>query len=158
MGPKKLSVKELRTLIMEALNEEASEKHEISEDAESAAAEQEMETRASADKEAEETMSESAQLERWKKLAGLLTSQPYMSIPRYGIWYKDSAQSKEVVVGMCHKWLDATKMASDLYTIRKNIDQALEVATGIFLYEPGILYTSAKPRRWQVMPLQTSNT
>ena len=73
MGPKKLSVKELRALIMEALNEEASGKQEISEDAESAAAEQEMETRASADKEAEETMSESAHLERWKKLAGLLT-------------------------------------------------------------------------------------
>ena len=70
----------------------------------------------------------------------------------------DSAQSKEVVVGICHKWMDATKMASDLYTIRKNIDQSRDVVTGIFLYDPGVLYTSRKPKRWQVMPLQTSNT
>ena len=49
-------------------------------------------------------------------------------------------------------------MAGDLYSVRKNIDNARDVVTGIFLFEPGILYTSRKPQRWQVMPLLTSNT
>ena len=49
-------------------------------------------------------------------------------------------------------------MANDLYTVKKKIDKARDVATGVFLFEPGVLYTSTKPQRWQVMPLQTSNT
>ena len=81
-----------------------------------------------------------------------------MPIPRYGIWYKDPSLDREVVVGICHMWAEATKMASDLYAVRKNIDKSQDVITGIFLFEPGILYTSKKPQRWQVMPLLTSNT
>ena len=63
-----------------------------------------------------------------------------------------------MVTGICHSWMDAKRMATDLYAIKKNIDNARDVVTGIFLYEPGVLYTSKKPRRWQVMPLLTSNT
>ncbi len=81
-----------------------------------------------------------------------------MPIPRYGIWYTHVDQPKEIVAGLCHNWMDAKRMAADLYSVKKNIDNAREVTTGIFLFEPGILYTSTKPRRWQVMPILTSNT
>ena len=81
-----------------------------------------------------------------------------MAIPRYGIWYVDVSSGKEVVVGICHNWGEASKMAKDLYTIKKKIDKACDVVTGVFLFEPSVLYTSTKPRRWQIMPLQTSNT
>ncbi len=70
MQAKKLTVVELRKLIIEAINE----KDELAEDAESAAAAEKAET---AEEEAEiqnESLDESAQLERWKKLAGLLNS------------------------------------------------------------------------------------
>lgn len=81
-----------------------------------------------------------------------------MPIPRYCVWYTDENSAKEVVSGICHSWSTAVKMAGDLYTVKKKIDQAREITTGIFLFEPGVLYTSSKPKRWQVMPLQTSNT
>ena len=76
---RKLTVAELRSLINEALSEDKSDeghhkKDEVNEDAESAAAAEKAET---AEEEAQiaseaDTMSESLQLERWKKLAGLL--------------------------------------------------------------------------------------
>lgn len=70
MQVKKLTVAELRKLITEAINE----KDELAEDAETDAAAEKAET---AEEEAEiqsESLDESAQLERWKKLAGLLNS------------------------------------------------------------------------------------
>ncbi len=72
MQARKLTIAELRSLITEALNEDSHEKDEMHEDAESAAAAEKAET---AEEEAEiqsESLDESAQLERWKKLAGLL--------------------------------------------------------------------------------------
>ena len=73
MQAKKLTVVELRKLIIEAMEEDY-RKDELAEDAESAAAAEKAET---AEEEAEiqsESLDESAQLERWKKLAGLLNS------------------------------------------------------------------------------------
>ena len=70
MQVKKLTVAELRKLITEAINE----KDELAEDAETEAAAEKAET---AEEEAEiknESLDESVQLERWKKLAGLLNS------------------------------------------------------------------------------------
>ena len=70
MQVKKLTVAELRKLITEAINE----KDELAEDAETDAAAEKAET---AEEEAEiqnESLDESVQLERWKKLAGLLNS------------------------------------------------------------------------------------
>ena len=76
---RKLTVAELRGLINEALREDVSDeghhkKNEVNEDAESDAAAEKAET---AEEEAQiaseaDNMSESLQLERWKKLAGLL--------------------------------------------------------------------------------------
>lgn len=83
MKIKKLNAVDLRNLINEALNEEVSgikeahheEKNELAEDAEADADAEKAET---AEEEAEianegANISESLQLERWKKLAGLLT-------------------------------------------------------------------------------------
>lgn len=81
-----------------------------------------------------------------------------MPVPRYCVWFTDENNAREVVSGICHTWPAAVKMAGDLYAIKKKIDKARDITTGIFLFEPGILYTSSKPKRWQVMPLQTSNT
>ena len=85
MKIKKLNAVDLRNLINEALNEELSsikeahheEKNELEEDAESDAAAEKLETGAEEEKIAianeSAAISESLQLERWKKLAGLLT-------------------------------------------------------------------------------------
>ena len=81
-----------------------------------------------------------------------------MSIPRYGIWYKDSTTNKEIVAGITTTWPNAKSMAENLYAIRRNIDNTRDVSTGIFLFEPDKIYTSSVPKRWQVMPLLTSNT
>ncbi len=81
-----------------------------------------------------------------------------MAIPRYGIWFTSADITPETVVGICHNWQEAREMARNLYTIKTSIDNARDVCTGIFLFEPGVIYTSHKPKRWQVMPLMTSNT
>ena len=81
-----------------------------------------------------------------------------MGTPRYGIWFTSSDVTSEMVVGICHNWQEAREMAQNLYTIKTGIDNACDVCTGVFLFEPGIIYTSYKPKRWQVMPLMTSNT
>ena len=158
MQAKKLTVVELRKLIIEAMEEDHHKKDELAEDAETDAAAEKAET---AEEEAEiqnESLDESAQLERWKKLAGLLNSQSSMGTPRYGIWFTSSDVASEMVVGICHNWQEAREMAQNLYTIKTGIDNACDVCTGVFLFEPGIIYTSYKPKRWQVMPLMTSNT
>lgn len=73
MQAKKLTVIELRALITEALSEEHHEESvSMKEDAESSADEEEMRTAAANDEDEIATMSESAQLNRWRKLAGLL--------------------------------------------------------------------------------------
>ena len=72
MQAKKLTIAELRSLITEALNEDHHEKNELAEDAENAAEEEKMQTRAAQLKNDETELSESAQLDRWRKLAGLL--------------------------------------------------------------------------------------
>ena len=72
MQAKKLTIAELRSLITEALNEGHHEKNELAEDAENAAEEEKMQTRAAQLKNDETELSESAQLDRWRKLAGLL--------------------------------------------------------------------------------------
>ena len=158
MQAKKLTVVELRKLIIEAMEEDHHKKDELAEDAETDTAAEKAET---AEEEAEiqnESLDESAQLERWKKLAGLLNSQSSMGTPRYGIWFTSSDVASEMVVGICHNWQEAREMAQNLYTIKTGIDNACDVCTGVFLFEPGIIYTSYKPKRWQVMPLMTSNT
>ena len=140
------------------MEEDHHKKDELAEDAETDAAAEKAET---AEEEAEiqnESLDESAQLERWKKLAGLLNSQSSMGTPRYGIWFTSSDVASEMVVGICHNWQEAREMAQNLYTIKTGIDNACDVCTGVFLFEPGIIYTSYKPKRWQVMPLMTSNT
>ncbi len=74
MRVKKLTAVELRKLIIEAMEEEHHKKDELAEDAETDAAAEKAET---AEEEAEiqnESLDESAQLERWTKLAGLLNS------------------------------------------------------------------------------------
>ncbi len=74
MRVKKLTAVELRKLIIEAMEEEHHKKDELAEDAETDAAAEKAET---AEEEAEiqnESLDESMQLERWKKLAGLLNS------------------------------------------------------------------------------------
>lgn len=81
-----------------------------------------------------------------------------MAVPRYGIWYTTAKEQSESVVGICHTWQEAKAMAQNLYHIKKNIENARDVCTGIFHFEPGIIYTSLKPKRWQVMPIMTSNT
>ena len=73
MQAKKLTVMELRALITEALNEANHEEGEkVTEDAETDAEAEHMRTAAAEDEDQIATMSESAHLERWKKLAGLL--------------------------------------------------------------------------------------
>jgi len=81
-----------------------------------------------------------------------------MAIPRYGIWYTSAKEQSENIVGICHGWQEAREMAQNLYSIKSGIEDARDVCTGIFLFEPGIIYTSQKPKRWQVMPIMTSNT
>ncbi|MBM93957.1 MAG: hypothetical protein CMF51_04330 [Legionellales bacterium] len=74
MRVKKLTAVELKKLIIEAMEEGHHKKDELAEDAETAAAAEKAET---AEEEAEiqnESLDESLQLERWKKLAGLLNS------------------------------------------------------------------------------------
>jgi len=72
MKVKKLTVVELRKLITEAINEK--DKSELAEDAEAMADQEEMRTAAAEDKEEIDSLSENAQLNRWRKLAGLLHS------------------------------------------------------------------------------------
>jgi hypothetical protein len=76
----------------------------------------------------------------------------------YCVWYIDSTTEKERCVGVCRTWSEARVMANQLYTIKKKIDQSENLSTGFFLYIPGELYTLKKPKRWQIMPLLTSNT
>tara|TARA_B100001094_G_C17676275_1_gene551213 strand:+ start:360 stop:557 length:198 start_codon:yes stop_codon:yes gene_type:complete len=63
METKKLTLEQLRTLITEALNEDSTDAGEIASDEHEAQVDSE---------EAEDQLSEGAQLQRWKKLAGLL--------------------------------------------------------------------------------------
>jgi len=72
MKVKKLTVVELRKLITEAINEK--DESELAEDAEAMADQEEMRTAAAEDKEEIDSLSENAQLNRWRKLAGLLHS------------------------------------------------------------------------------------
>ena len=74
MQAKKLTVAELRRLITEAMEEDRHKKDELAEDAETDAEAEHMRTAAAEDEDRIATMSESAHLERWKKLAGLLNS------------------------------------------------------------------------------------
>lgn len=76
----------------------------------------------------------------------------------YCVWFIDSTTDRERCVGACTSWAEAKIMANRLYTIKKKIDQSEELSTGFFLYSPGELYTAEKPKRWQIMPLLTSNT
>lgn len=63
METKKLTLEQLRTLITEALNEDSSSAGEIASDEHAAQIDAE---------ETEDQLSEGAQLQRWRKLAGLL--------------------------------------------------------------------------------------
>ena len=76
----------------------------------------------------------------------------------YCVWYKDASVGRETCVGACSTWEEAKVLAGRLYTIRKKIDEAEELSTGIFLFTPGELDTVRSPKRWQIMPLLTSNT
>ena len=81
MKVKKLDAADLRKLINEALSEELAglkeddhkEAQGLDEDAETDADAEKMRTAAAEEEDKIATMSESAHLERWKKLAGLLT-------------------------------------------------------------------------------------
>lgn len=73
----------------------------------------------------------------------------------FAVWYKE-ASSKELIVGLSSSEKSAHKMAKDLYTVKKNIDKSIDLATGVFLMDENILYTSTKPRKAQILPLLTS--
>jgi hypothetical protein len=76
----------------------------------------------------------------------------------YCVWYKDASVNKETCVGACSTWDEARSLAGRLYTVKKKIDDSENLSTGIFLFSPGELYTARSPKRWQIMPLLTSNT
>ena len=73
----------------------------------------------------------------------------------FAVWFQ-IADQEESIVGITTVKKDAYKMARDLYTIKKNIDGIDQVSTGVYLMEPGKLYTSVKAKRAQVTPLLTS--
>ena len=73
----------------------------------------------------------------------------------FAVWYSEG-RSKEYIVGFSSNKKTAYKMAKDLYTIKRKIDELKDVATGVFLMNEGSLYTSCKPKTAQVLPLLTS--
>ena len=73
----------------------------------------------------------------------------------FAVWFQ-TADQEESIVGITTVKKDAYKMARDLYAIKKNIDGIDQVSTGVYLMEPGKLYTSVKAKRAQVTPLLTS--
>lgn len=75
----------------------------------------------------------------------------------YAVWFQDADSIKERVVGVSKSWDTAQSMAMRLYSIRKKVDGMKDVSTGIFFLDDSILYTSSKPRRWQITPLLSSD-
>ena len=73
----------------------------------------------------------------------------------FAVWFR-TADGPETIVGITSIKKDAYKMARDLYAIKKNIDGNDQISTGIYMMEPGKLYTSVKAKRAQVTPLLTS--
>jgi hypothetical protein len=74
----------------------------------------------------------------------------------FAVWYSID-NGIEITVGVTAQRSMADTMASNLYSIKKNIDKMENISTGIYLMEDSILYTSSKPRRWQVTPLRSSD-
>ncbi len=75
----------------------------------------------------------------------------------YAVWYQNASSTKERVVGISSSWDTAHDMAKRLYSIKKKVDGMENISTGIFFLEDSILYTSSKPRRWQITPLLSSD-
>ena len=74
----------------------------------------------------------------------------------FAVWYSID-NGLDVIVGVAGKRAMADTMARNLYSVKKNIDDMENISTGIYLMEDSILYTSSKPRRWQVTPLRSSD-
>ena len=74
----------------------------------------------------------------------------------FAVWYSID-NGPETIIGVSGQRSIADKMATSLYSIKKNIDNMKNVSTGIYLMEDSILYTSSKPRRWQITPLRSSD-
>ncbi len=73
----------------------------------------------------------------------------------FAVWYTE-AGSTEQVVGLSKDRKRAYDMARDLYAVKKKIDNLQDLTTGVSLMVDGVLYTSSKPKRAQVLPLLTS--
>jgi hypothetical protein len=74
----------------------------------------------------------------------------------FAVWYSID-NGPETIVGITGRRSMADTMARNLYSVKKNIDDMKNVSTGIYLMEDSMLYTSSKPRRWQVTPLRSSD-
>jgi hypothetical protein len=72
------------------------------------------------------------------------------------VWFR-SGSGKEHIVGVTTTWLKAEAMAKDLYSVKSRIDKMNDISTGVYFLEDSILYTSTRPRRWQITPLKTSD-
>jgi hypothetical protein len=74
----------------------------------------------------------------------------------FAVWFT-STSDRETIVGTASTWASAELMAKNLYSIKRGIEKMENISTGIYLMEDSILYTSSKPRRWQVTPLRSSD-
>ena len=149
---KKITVEDLRALIMEAIDEDTGIAD--AEDQEAEHEEQQDMNAATADmKSSNEStkVSNDVLLERWKKLAGIIKGQ----LTLFAVWYKEDS-SREFITGLSSSRKTAYKMAKDLYAVKKNIDKSTNLVTGVFFMDDNVLYTSIKPRTAQVLPLLTS--
>lgn len=74
----------------------------------------------------------------------------------FAVWFLN-ASGHEVIVGITNTWSKADLMARNLYSIKHRIEKMEDISTGIYLMEDSMLYTSSKPRRWQITPLRSSD-
>jgi len=75
----------------------------------------------------------------------------------FAVWFLDASIKTESIVGLANSWSRAEEMAKNLYSIKSKVDDLSDVSTGIFFLDDSILYTSSKPRRWQITPLLSSD-
>ena len=73
----------------------------------------------------------------------------------YAVWFSDD-NNKEAIVAFSRSRSRATELAKKLYPILVGIEKRSNVRVGLYEMEQDIIYTSRKPKRGTILPLNTS--
>ena len=73
----------------------------------------------------------------------------------YAVWFSDD-NNKEAIVAFSRSRSRATELAKKLYHILVGIEKRSNVRVGLYEMEQDIIYTSRKPKRCTILPLNTS--